>query len=54
MNLTNLSVVNAKDRARIHRPYDGHGLYLEVAPSGARRWRTARRQFLVDSPRLTP
>jgi len=37
--LTAIDVKNAKSRDKRYRLADGHGLYLEVMPSGARYWR---------------
>jgi len=37
--LTVTAVRNAKPSGKVQRLYDGRGLYLEVAPSGARYWR---------------
>lgn len=39
MLLTNKAVDNAKAQEKIYRKFDGHGLYLEVTPSGSRYWR---------------
>jgi hypothetical protein len=39
MPLTAIDVKNAKPRAKRYRLADGHGLYLEVMPTGARYWR---------------
>jgi integrase len=39
MPLTALDVKNAKPRDKRYRLADGHGLYLEVMPTGARYWR---------------
>ncbi len=39
MPLTHTEIVNAKPREKPYRLFDGHGLYLEVSPSGGRWWR---------------
>lgn len=37
--LTATAVRNAKPKDRPYKLFDGHGLYLEVTPDGAKRWR---------------
>lgn len=39
MPLTDTAIRNAKPAARAIRPFDGGGLYLEVAPAGGKWWR---------------
>jgi integrase len=39
MPLTRLQIEHAKPQAKPYKVFDGKGLYLEVAPTGARRWR---------------
>ena len=38
MTLTESAILEAKQRLRSYRLYDGDGLYLEVSTAGARRW----------------
>jgi integrase len=39
MSLTRLQIENAKPKAKSYKLFDGKGLYIEVAPTGARWWR---------------
>jgi len=39
VTLTRLQIENAKPQAKPYRLFDGKGLYLEIAPTGARLWR---------------
>ncbi len=39
MALTDTKIRNAKPGERLRKLYDGEGLYLEITPSGSRRWR---------------
>ena len=39
MSPTILQIENAKPQAKPYKPFDGKGLYIEVAPTGARWWR---------------
>jgi integrase len=39
MSLTRLQIENAKPQAKSYKLFDGKGLYIEVAPTGARWWR---------------
>jgi integrase len=39
MALTDVQVRNAKPGPKRRRLWDGHGLYLEIPPSGSKRWR---------------
>jgi len=39
MRLTATSVKNARPRTKLYRMADGHGLCLEVTPSGGKHWR---------------
>ena len=39
MNLTDTQVRKAKPAAKMYRLSDGHGLYLQVQPNGAKHWR---------------
>ena len=39
MTLKDISIRNAKPKARIYRLFDGEGLYLEILPSGGKYWR---------------
>ena len=39
MALTNVAIRGAKPRERLYKLYDEKGLYLEITPKGAKRWR---------------
>lgn len=39
MALTDTSIRNAKPKERLYKLYDAKGLYIEVTPKGAKRWR---------------
>jgi len=39
MSLTIFQIENAKPQAKPYKLFDGKGLYIEVAPTGARWWR---------------
>ena len=39
MPLTEAAIRNAKPRTKLYKLYDSNGLYLEVVPSGGKRWR---------------
>jgi hypothetical protein len=39
MSLTHYALLNAQPRERSYRLFDGHGLYLQVPPSGGKWWR---------------
>lgn len=39
MKLTNLSIQKAKPSETTYKLYDGKGLYLEITPTGSKRWR---------------
>src|SRR5271165_3586035 len=39
MTLTDTAVRNAKPREKPYKLSDGHGLYLQVEPSGSKLWR---------------
>jgi len=39
MSLTIFQIDNAKPQAKPYKLFDGKGLYIEVAPTGARWWR---------------
>jgi len=39
MSLTRIEIESAKPKDKPVKLFDGHGLYLEIAPSGARWWR---------------
>ena len=43
MPLTHFALLNAQLRNKPYRPLDGHGLYLQVAPSGGKWWRVKYR-----------
>ena len=43
MGLSALEVERARAREKLYRLFDGEGLYLEVTPAGARRWRVKYR-----------
>lgn len=42
--LSDMQVKRAKAGAKLVKLFDGHGLYLEVQPSGTRFWRFRYRQ----------
>ncbi|WP_172649438.1 tyrosine-type recombinase/integrase [Thiolapillus brandeum] len=39
MALTNTAIKNAKPREKLYKLYDAMGLYIEITPKGAKRWR---------------
>ncbi len=39
MPLSEIAVRNAKAKEKPYRLFDGHGMYLEVMPTGAKYWR---------------
>ena len=43
MPLTHFALLNAQPRNKPYRLFDGHGLYLQVAPSGGKWWRVKYR-----------
>ena len=43
MGLTALEIGQAKGRGKLYRLYDGDGLFLEITPTGAKRWRVKYR-----------
>ena len=43
MPLTHYALLNAQPRAKTYKLFDGHGLYLQVAPSGGKWWRVKYR-----------
>ena len=43
MSLTHYALLNAQPRERSYRLFDGHGLYLQVSPSGGKWWRVKYR-----------
>jgi Arm DNA-binding domain len=51
MPLTDTACKNAKPTDKARKMADGHGLYLEVMPSGARYWRLKYR-FMEKEKRL--
>ncbi len=43
MPLTHYSLLNAQPREKTYKLFDGHGLYLQVAPTGGKWWRVKYR-----------
>lgn len=43
MPLTHYALLNAQPRGKTYKLFDGHGLYLQVAPSGGKWWRVKYR-----------
>jgi integrase len=43
MPLTHYALLNAQSREKTYKLFDGHGLYLQVAPSGGKWWRVKYR-----------
>jgi integrase len=43
MSLTHYALLNAQPREKTYRLFDGHGLYLQVSPSGGKWWRVKYR-----------
>jgi hypothetical protein len=43
MSLTHFALLNAQPREKSYRLFDGHGLYLQVSPSGGKWWRVKYR-----------
>lgn len=43
MPLTHNALLNAQPREKTYKLFDGHGLYLQVAPSGGKWWRVKYR-----------
>ena len=43
MPLTHYALLNAQPREKTYKLFDGHGLYLQVAPSGGKWWRVKYR-----------
>jgi hypothetical protein len=39
MGLSALQITNAKPRPKLYRLFDGEGLFLEITPTGSKRWR---------------
>src|SRR5690348_5682757 len=39
MPLTHYALLNAQPREKTYKLFDGHGLYLQVAPTGGKWWR---------------
>lgn len=52
MSLTDTAIKRAKASARPFKMYDGSGLYLEVAPTGSKRWRF-KYMFLKKENRIS-
>ena len=50
MPLTDITVKNAKPRAKKYKVFDGEGLYLEVLPTGGKYWRM--KYFFAGKERL--
>ena len=51
--LTDIQVRNAKPKGKAYTIGDGNGMYLEVSPNGAKRWRMSYRQKNGKNNRLT-
>lgn len=43
MSLTHCTLLNAQPREKTYKLFDGHGLYLQVAPTGGKWWRVKYR-----------
>lgn len=43
MSLTHYALLNAQPREKTYKLFDGHGLYLQVAPTGGKWWRVKYR-----------
>jgi len=43
MPLTHYALLNAQPHEKVYKLFDGHGLYLQVAPSGGKWWRVKYR-----------
>ncbi|WP_456403653.1 Arm DNA-binding domain-containing protein, partial [Thiolapillus sp.] len=39
MALTDTAIRNAKPKEKLFKLYDARGLYIEITPKGAKRWR---------------
>jgi hypothetical protein len=39
MGLSALQIERAKAGAKLYRLFDGEGLFIEITPTGAKRWR---------------
>jgi hypothetical protein len=39
MGLSALQIEHAKAGAKLYRLFDGEGLFIEITPTGAKRWR---------------
>ena len=39
MALTDIAVKNSKPKEKAYKLSDGHGLYLQISPSGGKLWR---------------
>jgi hypothetical protein len=52
MPLTRLQIEHVKPQAKPYKVFDARGLYLEVAPAGACRWRFKYRISTRDRDQL--
>jgi Arm DNA-binding domain len=43
MPLTHYALLHAQPREKIYKLFDGHGLYLQIAPTGGKWWRVKYR-----------
>jgi len=50
MKLTNVAISQGKPTGKTQKLFDGGGLFLEVTPTGARRWRFKYRAVMQSTP----
>ena len=50
MALTDIAVKNSKPKEKAYKLSDGHGLYLQISPSGGKLWRY---DFAINKHRKT-